>query len=210
MLDALIPHSRMTLYALHNINLIGGLVYRQDEHPLVCNLLVGLAAVSVQFPKHEVQLVSALPFLLNVLPSNGFALPPGRHFTYTENMKKPVPVDKKTIGRPKRKGGVDPLVSARLPWKLIDQIDEWGASAHVVRSEAVRRLVELGLTVRATKPQASHARAERAKELAAEAIDKMGDPAAPPEEHAQRRRRLTKGPEEFSDLRVDRPKAKTK
>jgi hypothetical protein len=78
-------------------------------------------------------------------------------------------------------------------------------------SEATRRLVELGLTVRATKlKQAPLARADRAKELAAQAIDKMGDPAAPPEERAQRRRRLTKGPEEFRDLRVDRPKAKTK
>jgi len=50
----------------------------------------------------------------------------------------------------------------------------------------------------------------RARELAAEAIDKIGDPTAHPEEHAQRRRRLTKGPEEFREVRVDRPKAKGK
>jgi hypothetical protein len=48
----------------------------------------------------------------------------------------------------------------------------------------------------------------RAAELAATAIDKIDDPAAHPEERAQRRRHLTKGPEEFREVRVDRPKAK--
>jgi hypothetical protein len=77
------------------------------------------------------------------------------------------------------------------------------------RSEAIRRLVELGLTVRTAKTkQAPAARAHRAKELAAHAIDKMGDPTARPDERDQRRRRLTKGPEEFQEVRVDRPKAK--
>jgi hypothetical protein len=92
-------------------------------------------------------------------------------------------------------------------------LDAW-ITAHAPetsRPEAIRRLVEIGLTVRASKPKrAPQARADRAKELAAQAIDKMGDPAAPPEEHARRRRRLTKGPEEFRELRVDRQKAKTK
>ena len=76
---------------------------------------------------------------------------------------------------------------------------------------AIRRLVELGLTVKATKPrQAPQAREARAKELATHAIDKMGDPAASTEERDERRRRLTKGPPEFREVRVDRPKAKTK
>jgi hypothetical protein len=48
----------------------------------------------------------------------------------------------------------------------------------------------------------------RAVELAANAIEKMINPAAPPEQHAQRRRRLTKGPPEFREDRVDLPKAK--
>jgi hypothetical protein len=48
----------------------------------------------------------------------------------------------------------------------------------------------------------------RAQELAAHAIEKMADPAAPPEERAQRRRQLTKGPSEFREDRVDLPKAK--
>ena len=49
---------------------------------------------------------------------------------------------------------------------------------------------------------------EDATELAAEAIEKIIDPSAPPEERAQRRRRLTKGPAEFSEDRVDQPKSK--
>jgi hypothetical protein len=76
---------------------------------------------------------------------------------------------------------------------------------------AIRRLIKLGLTVRATKSkQAPQARADRAKELATHVIDRMVDPGVVPEERAQRRRRLTKGPEEFREIRVDRPKAKQK
>jgi hypothetical protein len=75
-------------------------------------------------------------------------------------------------------------------------------------SEAIRRLVELGLTVRTKAKQRSQARANRAKELATKAIEKISDPAAPPEELAQRRRQLTKGPSEFREDRLDLPKAK--
>jgi hypothetical protein len=75
-------------------------------------------------------------------------------------------------------------------------------------SEATRRLVELGLTVSTKAKPPSAARADRAKELATKAIDKMIDPAAAPEERDQRRRRLTKGPTEFREDRVDLPKAK--
>jgi len=50
----------------------------------------------------------------------------------------------------------------------------------------------------------------RAQELATKAIEKIIDPTAPPEERAQRRRRLTKGPTEFREARIDQPKAKGK
>ena len=67
-------------------------------------------------------------------------------------------------------------------------------------------MVEFGLTgklARFVKPD----RRLRAQELAASAIDKIGDPA-PLEERAQRQRRLTRGPKEFRKVRVDRPRAK--
>jgi hypothetical protein len=58
--------------------------------------------------------------------------------------------------------------------------------------------------------QPSPANGHRAKQLGAQTIDKMGDPTAHPEERAEWRRRLNKGPEEFREVRVDRPKAKGK
>jgi hypothetical protein len=90
-------------------------------------------------------------------------------------------------------------------------LDGWIAKQHdhPTRAEAIRRLVELGLTVRTPARTVSKpGRRLRAQELAAKAIDTIIDPAAHPEEHAQRRHRLTKGPEEFREVRVDRPKAK--
>jgi metal-responsive CopG/Arc/MetJ family transcriptional regulator len=97
-----------------------------------------------------------------------------------------------------------------LPEELLAQITNWSESNDASsRSEAIRRLVELGLTMKA-RPRNNPDRRLRAQELAAKAIDKIADPATHPEEHAQRRRRLTKGPEEFREVRVDRPKAKSK
>jgi hypothetical protein len=114
---------------------------------------------------------------------------------------------KKRIGRPPV-GAI--LIGVRVPPADVAVLDAWIKKSEpgLSRPEAIRRLVELGLTVRTKPKQAPAARAARAKELAANAIDKMSDPAAHPEEHAQRRRRLTKGPEEFREVRVDRHKAK--
>jgi hypothetical protein len=113
---------------------------------------------------------------------------------------------KKKRGRPAT--GKDPLVSARLPRPLIDQVEQWSVPKRVTRSEAIRRLVELGLTVKTKATQPAAARVDRAKELATKTIEKMTDPSVPPEERARRRRRLTKGPPEFREDRVDLPKAK--
>ena len=104
------------------------------------------------------------------------------------------------------------------------------------RAQAICRLVELELAVKAKprstgrrpsaalvadlaaetidslppRPIAKPGRRTRAKELARQAIEKMADPAASPEERTERRRRLTKGPIEFRADRVDQPKAKGK
>ncbi|SHH42248.1 hypothetical protein SAMN05444169_7386 [Bradyrhizobium erythrophlei] len=95
--------------------------------------------------------------------------------------------------------------------EMVAAVESWRAKQKPVPnfSEAVRRLVELGLTVRTpAKPVNKPGRRLRAQELAANAIKKMIDPAAPPEERAQRKHRLTKGPSEFREDRVDLPKAK--
>jgi hypothetical protein len=77
-------------------------------------------------------------------------------------------------------------------------------------SEAIRRLVELGLTVKTRQKQSTPARSERANDLAAKIIDTFSTEAAGVEETANRKRRLLTGPEEFRDVRVDRLKAKIK
>jgi hypothetical protein len=58
--------------------------------------------------------------------------------------------------------------------------------------------------------QSAPARAERAKDLAAKVIDSFSIHTTDVEETASRKRRLLNGPEEFRELRVDRPRTKTK
>jgi hypothetical protein len=118
---------------------------------------------------------------------------------------------RKSRGRPPT--GAESIHLRMLP-DQIAALDAW-ISKHkepdLTRPEAIRRLVEIGLTVKApARPVSKPGRRSRAQDLAMTAIDKMSDPSASPEERDQRRRRLTKGPSEFRDDRVDQPKAKAK
>ena len=70
-------------------------------------------------------------------------------------------------------------------------------------SEAIRRLVELGLTVKSTGRH-SDTQKQRAREMAGKTIDGMNDAADHADDQASRKRRLIKGPEEFRGTRVDR------
>jgi hypothetical protein len=122
---------------------------------------------------------------------------------------------KKTVLAKKKRGpdptGIGVQVVVRMQPNPLSALDRWAAkqSDQPTRAEAIRRLVELGLTVKMpATPVSKPGRRLRARELAAEAIDKMADPAASTDERDQRRRRLTKGPEEFREVRVDRSKAK--
>jgi hypothetical protein len=113
----------------------------------------------------------------------------------------------KRPGSGRKPTGRDPVRTMRLSDEFIATVDAWGAANDATRSEAIRRLVELGLTVKApARPIRKSGRRLRAQELATKAIEKIIDPSAPPEERAQRRRRLTKGPPEFREARVDLPK----
>jgi hypothetical protein len=99
-----------------------------------------------------------------------------------------------------------------MPTSLIAEVEAWAVANETTRSEAMRRLVELGLKTKtpAKPPAGKPGRRSRAAELAAKQIEKMNDPTAPAEERDRRRRRLTKGPLEFREDRVDLPKAKGK
>jgi hypothetical protein len=118
---------------------------------------------------------------------------------------------KKKRGRPATTGRGTQVGERWHPTELA-AIDAWIASSpdkNITRAHAIRRLVALGLRVKTpARPVSKPGRRLRAQELATNAIEKIIDPAAPPEERALRRRRLTKGPTEFREDRVDLPKAK--
>jgi hypothetical protein len=136
-------------------------------------------------------------------------------------MKKARTVKQKVLGRPKT--GIRPLMGFRADPAIRASIVRWAELQpdNPTLSEAIRRLVELGLTVKTkagsllgdslpSKSFKRPGRRARAQELAKDAIEKMADTAASPEERTQRRRRLTKGLEEFRKDRVDQPKTKGK
>ena len=54
---------------------------------------------------------------------------------------------KKARGRPAT--GKDPHVTTRMPAELIAKMETWAAANGTTRSEAIRRLLELGLKAKA-------------------------------------------------------------
>jgi hypothetical protein len=101
-------------------------------------------------------------------------------------------------------------VTVRLPQYVLDDVATWAAKQTdaLNRSQAIRRLVEIGLTVKKKSGPTNRMRAVRAADLAAEALASLSVGGADTAEQADRRRRLTKGPLEFREDRVDLPKAK--
>ena len=69
--------------------------------------------------------------------------------------KKSIPVTQKKRGRPPT--GQDPVLTLRLPPALRSDIERWAMqqSDKLSRSEAIRRLIELGLVAKA-KRQKTH------------------------------------------------------
>jgi predicted transcriptional regulator len=113
---------------------------------------------------------------------------------------------------PKRSGrpatGKDPVSAVRLPSDVTTKVDAWAARHEVSRSEAIRHLVEMGLTMKSRPKQTSRVRARKADAMAGKQLDQLADQSASAEDQASRKRRLLKGPEEFQNVRVDRPAAK--
>jgi hypothetical protein len=63
-------------------------------------------------------------------------------------MKKLIKVSpKKRRGRPAT--GKDPHVTSRMPVAMIAEVEAWAAANATTRSEAFRRLVEIGLKAKA-------------------------------------------------------------
>jgi hypothetical protein len=115
-------------------------------------------------------------------------------------------VHKKKMGRPPGKRFSE-TIPARLEPQTISAVEAWAVAHDVSRSEAIRRLVELGLTVKSKgRPKRGESK-QRARDLAGFALDEMSDTTASAMDQASRKRRLIKGPSEFRDDRVDHPKA---
>ena len=131
-------------------------------------------------------------------------LPLGLFLGYPKFMSKSIRDIPNKRGRPPTGGRKDGVL-VRFEEDRLEQIDRWSEleADAPSRPEAIRRLVELGLTVKITRKKSVTQRS-RAHEMAAGAIDKMTDKSAAEDDQASRKRRLLKGPEEFRDLRVDR------
>lgn len=115
-------------------------------------------------------------------------------------------------GRPSTGGRRDGVL-VRFEREQIDALDAWIARqpAPPSRPEAIRRLVELGLgkpVPTITVTSTANASSERAREMAGNTIDKLKDAKASPDDQINRKRRLVKGPEEFQNVRRDRPNRK--
>jgi hypothetical protein len=93
---------------------------------------------------HAVSLGHGLSFsLARVRAGAEVATSPRLAFTLYVIMAKSISVKRKRAGRPAT--GTEPLYGVRISDTLMKQIMDWAKAQGATRSEAIRRLVELGL-----------------------------------------------------------------
>jgi hypothetical protein len=99
----------------------------------------------------------------------------------------------------------DTISAVTMSPALTAQIDAWAKAQGMSRSDAIGRLLELGLN--ASRLAISCGSPRRApseiEHLAEEQIDRLLDPELSVAERERRVRRLTEGPPEFTDQRID-------
>ena len=103
------------------------------------------------------------------------------------------------------------LLNVRMPPDELKSLDVWIKTPRPTRAEAIRRLVGQALAGGAQPSQKrSKKSAAKAREMAGQAIDRLlGDAGSlPVDEQERRKRRLTKGPSEFREIRGDLPEPK--
>jgi hypothetical protein len=98
----------------------------------------------------------------------------------------------------------------RFDVNMIERIDDWRRKQPDLpsRTAAIRHLIEVGLAVAQPQQKTSKKAASKASEMAGQEIDRLSNESLPAEERERRKRRLTKGPSEFRDMRGDVPKPK--
>lgn len=112
----------------------------------------------------------------------------------------------------RRRTGHEPISAVKMPEGLTAAVDAWAEGQHLSRSEAICKLVELGLKIAPAPAESAHLAASdatRIEEIAVHEIEGLLDPALPTDERERRIRRLTEGPPEFSHERIDLPKQRT-
>jgi hypothetical protein len=107
----------------------------------------------------------------------------------------------------------DPALTERFEMRAtkawIAAVDGWRRKQDNLpsRGEAIRRLVEQALQ-HEPRRAGPYTGASKARSLAAQELDRLGDASVPDEERLRRKRRILKGPSEFRELRKDIPKRK--
>ena len=102
-------------------------------------------------------------------------------------------------------------LNVRMQPDELKSLDVWIKTPRPPRAEAIRRLVGQALAGGAQPSQKrSKKSAAKAREMAGQAIDRLlGDAGSlPVDEQERRKRRLTKGPSEFREIRGDLPEPK--
>ena len=104
-------------------------------------------------------------------------------------------------------------LNVRMPPAKLKSLDVWiktQPAPRPTRAEAIRRLVGQALAGAQPSQKRSKKSAAKAREMAGQAIDRLlGDAGSlPVDEQERRKRRLTKGPSEFREIRGHRPEPK--
>jgi hypothetical protein len=104
--------------------------------------------------------------------------------------------------------GRDAISAVKMSQRLTAEVDAWAAAHDTVRSDAICQLVELGLSATSSVDHLGAISRDpvEIEDLAVKQIDQLLDPSLPIAERERRIRRLTEGPPEFSDERIDLPK----
>ena len=140
-------------------------------------------------------------------------------------MKEPKSTSRATLDHPPvatgRDGAIDfaakveaasgERVVLEMPPDELEAIDAWirtQPAPRPSRADAIRRLAKQALAGMQAPQQRSKTAASKARELAGREIDRLGDASLPASEREKRKRRLTKGPTEFREMRGDLPKPK--
>jgi hypothetical protein len=105
------------------------------------------------------------------------------------------PISRSTLAQVAGLRPSESLLRAVVAW-MAQQEDKPGLS------EAISRLVQLGLTSHADQ----NLQKQRARKMAGDTIDRMGDTTTTADDRAIRKRDLLDGPKEFDRVRIDRPK----